>query len=175
MFRDRHTGELFLGRVGRMIAMADEASHLRGLPAGTAHCLLEEVVSYRARSLSSERARDLEEHLRSCAACRRLVRDATEVLERVHSTVRAASSRFGDIDQILAGLRRKVAQRSVRPSTKPRQPSQRFWLPIAGVAAVVVLIALFQLALVLVPRLWEGAHSRSAVAAPAAVGPNLGP
>jgi hypothetical protein len=158
-----------------MIAVADEASDLRGLPAGTAHCLLEEVVSYRAHTLPSDRARGIEEHLRICAACRRLVRDAAEVLERVDSTVRDASSRYGDIDQILARLLRKAAGRSARSLTKPRQPSQRFWLPVAGVAAVVVLIALLQMVMVLMPRLWKGARPGAAVLAPATAHPDNHP
>jgi anti-sigma factor RsiW len=152
-----------------MIAMADEASDLRGLPAGTAHCQLSDVVSYRSGDLSPERAGDIEEHVRSCAACRRLLRDATTVLRGVDLTVRAASSRF-DVDHSLARLRDRATHRTRRPESRPRQPSTRFWLPMVGVATVVVLVAVLQLLMVLLPRRWA---RTSAVpqAAPAALGP----
>ncbi len=139
--------------------MADEASDLRGSPAGTAHCRLEEVVSYRAGELPPERAIAFEDHLGSCPACRRLVRDATNVLSEIDAAVRAAESKGSDVDLILARLRRKVVERAARPEwRRPWQPSQRFWLPAAGVAAIVVLIAVLQLLLVLLPRRWRSTH-----------------
>jgi len=159
--------------------VADDASDLRGTPAETAHCGLEEVVSYRAGELPPERAADLADHLAGCAGCRRLVRDAATVLTQIGVTVRAAESKVNQVDLILARLRRKAAARAARPTGwEPRQPSQRFWLPVFGVAAVVVLVALLQLLMVMLPRFWRAAHG-TAEPLPqpsqgAAVGP-LGP
>jgi hypothetical protein len=139
--------------------MADEASDLRGLPAGTIHCRLEDVVSYRASDLPPERASLFVEHLRSCAACRRLVRDATSVLTEIDAAIRAVESKASDVDLMLARLQRKAVERAARPERqRPRQPSPRFWLPMAGVAAIVVLIAVLQLVAVLLPRRWRSAH-----------------
>ena len=110
-------------------------------------------MAYRAGDLSLDQATAFENHLRSCAACRRLVRDAGNVLTEVDLTLRAARPRDHQVDLILARLRRKAAQRAVRPASWiPRQPSQRFWLPMAGVAAVVVLVAVLQLLMVILPR-----------------------
>jgi anti-sigma factor ChrR (cupin superfamily) len=140
--------------------MADEASDLPGLPAETVHCRLEEVVAYRAGDLPSEQAAAFEDHLRRCPACLRLVTDAANVLTQVDATLRAArqaaQAKVNQVDLILARLRRKVAERAARPAGwTPRQPSQRFWLPAAGVAAVVVLVAALQLLMALLPSLWR--------------------
>ena len=137
--------------------MADEASDLPGLPAGTVHCRLDEVVAYRVGDLPLAHATAFENHLRSCPACRRLVRDAGNVLSEVDLALRAARPRDNQVDLILARLRRKAGlERAARPvGWMPRQPSQRFWLPMAGVAAVVVLVALLQLLMVMLPRRWH--------------------
>src|SRR5580658_540748 len=95
--------------------MADDARDLPDLPAGTAHCRLDEVVNYRAGDLAFERAAAFEQHLQSCAACRRLVRDAATVLTEVDLTVRAAESKANPADVILARLRRTAAERAARP------------------------------------------------------------
>jgi len=160
--------------------MADDASDLRGLPAGTAHCRLEEVVGYRAGELPPERAGAFEDHLRICPACRRLVRDAVSVLSKIDTTVRSVESKASEVDQIVAGLRRKVVARAIRPANRrtnpgPRQPSQRFWLPAAGVVAVVVLVAVLQLLAVLLPRRWRSAHAAAAASSQPVAGSAAGP
>jgi hypothetical protein len=141
--------------------MADEASDLPGLPAGTAHCRLDEVVAYRAGDLPLEHASAFEGHLRICQACERLVRDAGQVLTEVDLALRGARAKDNQIDLILARLRGKVALRAARPvGWTPRQPSQRFWLPMAGVAVVVALVAVLQLLMVMLPRRWHAAAAK---------------
>jgi len=158
-----------------MWGMADEASHLGGLPAETAHCGLDELVSYRSGDLSAERAQVFEQHVQSCPACRRRFRDAAAVLSDVDTTIRKAASRANPVDALLLRLQRKAADDAARPrGHTPRQPSQRFWLPVAGVVAVVTLVAVLQLVLALLPRYW---HGFGGAAQPARIpaGPLVGP
>ena len=113
-------------------------------------------MSYRAGDLVAERTRTFEQHLQSCADCRRLVRDAAALLTDVDRTVKKAESRANPVDAILARLRRTATERAAHPRGRtPRQPSQRFWLPVAGVLAVVVLVAVLQLVLALWSRRWH--------------------
>ena len=118
------------------------SDHPRGGPppsAGAVACSLSEVIDYREQRLSRERAEAFALHLDSCAHCRQALASADVILPAVRAQVRAPGT------ALLAEAPRAAA----------RDPSRRFWLPLIGVLAVLLLVALFQLVLAVAPQLWR--------------------